>query len=209
MADLSKDLGERLTSIERSLLLAISGDFSARNQVSDELDGVDAIATGVNILIEELEVRLEELEFARAAAEASNAAKRRFLANMSHEIRTPMNGVLGMTSLLMLTDVNPEQQEYVETIQQSGQTLLRLIDDILDFSKIEMGRVSLKPRPCNVAIMAEDVVLLLGERAERNHLRKKHWQLRGRTDGKRDAKHNHVQKVLRPWRTCVSEAHGR
>ena len=83
----------------------------------------------------------QQIDEARQRAEGATAAKSNFLATMSHEIRTPMNGVLGMTTLLRGTPLEPEQREYVETAHRSGQHLLAIINDILDFSKIEAGRM--------------------------------------------------------------------
>jgi signal transduction histidine kinase/DNA-binding response OmpR family regulator/HPt (histidine-containing phosphotransfer) domain-containing protein len=151
--------------------------FRAEDQLVVEvarspLLGESGAVHGVIFVLRDLSERrrAEQLERDKRAAEEEARAKSTFLANMSHEIRTPMNAVIGMTSLLHDTELEPAQRELVETIRTSGEHLLMVINDILDFSKLESGSFDLEEYDFDLARTAEECIELVAPQANKGTL---------------------------------------
>jgi signal transduction histidine kinase/DNA-binding response OmpR family regulator len=162
MADGARAYDQKIAAIDGARWIAWR-EVTVRADGASEMQSVGRDVTD-RVLIK------RALAVARDQAEAANRAKSRFLTMVSHEIRTPLNGILGMADLLGDTALTPEQTTYLKAVKTSGETLLSLIEEVLDFSKIEAGRLDLAVRPFLLAAFVEEVVELLGPRAQEKGL---------------------------------------
>ncbi|MCL4215559.1 MAG: response regulator, partial [Candidatus Hydrogenedentes bacterium] len=149
------------------LLQATVRDITAQKQAEQNLIHAMENLEHSNAKLEEAVERANQMAF---EAQTANIAKSQFVANMSHEIRTPMNGIIGMSGLLMDTELSDEQRQYAEVVRVSGEALLSLVNDILDFSKIESGKLELEELDFDLRAMLEDTSELLAVRAHEKEL---------------------------------------
>ncbi len=153
----TRDVGDRVAQ-EQELR-------AARDRLGEQAESLQVLAADLDRARRVAEAAASAADVARGEAEGANQAKSEFLANMSHEVRTPMNGIIGMTGLLLDTALSPEQRGFAETIRESADALLSVINDILDVSKLEAGKLELDQIDFGLEEIVDGVVALLAPRA--------------------------------------------
>ena len=176
--DLVKTIGAGQSWSGEWMMRRKDGDlFPVRGGVTPVKDRSGVIRSFVVVFDDVTEIRETErlLREAKDRAEAGDRAKGQFLATMSHEVRTPLNGIVGFASLLLDTDLTPEQQEFVGTIRTSSETLIQLTGDILDYARIESGRFKLESQPCDPRECIENALDLVAGTAAEKNIELLHW----------------------------------
>lgn len=175
---------QRIGAFIEKIITVAKGDYSVQLELTDKNNDLDALAMGINMMIDELNlnhnIELEkerikklnqQLEEAKKRAEESDRLKSAFLANMSHEIRTPLNGILGFTELLKEPGLtNDRQHEFVGIIEKSGERLMSIINDIIDISKIESGQMTVSNSTVSVNQCLDDLYLFFKPEAEQKNI---------------------------------------
>jgi signal transduction histidine kinase/ActR/RegA family two-component response regulator len=157
--------------LKQELLVSRQASDITAELVAEQFANLDIVLKELSQSVQTEKTLRQEMNISRKAAETANEAKSDFLANMSHEIRTPMNGIIGMTELVLGSDLNEDQRKYLHMVKNSAGRLLKVINDILDFSKVEAGKLKLDPIDFDLHETLENIIHMLTLRANQKNTR--------------------------------------